>query len=229
MSRNVETLSRVPLFRSLGPPAVKTVDRQCAWRRVAAGEWIIDHQDEGIDVFFVTAGSVRIMIYGESGREVILADLDAGGFFGELAAIDGKPRSAGVLAITNTVMAIMPGAVFMDIVRRHPEVATQVLTLLAARVRLLDQRVVEYSTLNVKERIWAELLRLSRPRPGDERQGVLTPPPKHAEIAARVSTRRETVARELKLLERQKLLQRRRGALVIADVPALMQRLDLDR
>jgi CRP/FNR family cyclic AMP-dependent transcriptional regulator len=226
MARDTETLARVPFFRSLDRAAIKALDARCTWRRVREKDWIIDYQDEGIDVFFVTGGVVRVLIYAKSGREVILADLGAGGFFGELAAIDGKPRSAGVLAVTDAVMASMPGAVFMEMLRMHPEVCMQVLKLLAARVRALDNRVLEYSSLNVRQRIHAELLRLSRPDPGDNNRAIVSPPPIHADIAARVSTHREAVAREMKRLERLELLQRRRGALVITDVPSLMQQLE---
>lgn len=226
MARDVETLSRIPLFNSLDQRAIKTLDARCMWRRVKAKEWIIDYQDGGIDVFFVTAGVVRVLIYAKSGREVILADLESGGFFGELAAIDGKPRSAGVLAVTDAVMATMPGAVFMETLREHPDFCIQVLKLLAARVRALDNRVLEYSSLNVRQRVYSELLRLSRPDSKDERQGVITPPPIHADIAARVSTHREAVAREMKRLERVGLLERRRGALVITDMPNLMAQLE---
>jgi DNA-binding MarR family transcriptional regulator len=82
--------------------------------------------------------------------------------------------------------------------------------------------------MDVKHRIYAELLRRSRPDPTDERQAVVSPPPTHSDIAARVSTRREMVARELKALERAGLLLKRRGAFVITNVPELMQRLETD-
>jgi len=226
MARDIETLSRVPLFSGMDKAAIKALDTRCAWRRVAAREWVIDYQDEGIDVFFVVSGSVRVLIYAKSGREVILADLSAGGFFGELAAIDGKPRSAGVLAITDAVVAAMPGRVFMEMLAEHPSVAMQVLKLMASRVRALDNRVLEYSTLNVRQPQQFRVDALARPDTKDERQGILSPPPIHAEIAARVSTHREAVAREMKLLERQGLLLRRRGALVLTDVPGLMEKLE---
>jgi CRP-like cAMP-binding protein len=110
--------------------------------------------------------------------------------------------------------------------RTYPDVSIQVLKLLAARVRALDNRVLEYSSLNVQQRVYSELLRLARPDPADARQGILSPPPIHSEIAARVSTHREAVAREMKLLEREGFLQRRRGALVLTDIPKLMEKLD---
>lgn len=223
MPRNIETLACVPLFDSLTRADLKALSARCTWRRVQEKEWIIDYQDEGIDVFFVTSGVVRVLIYAKSGREVILADLQPGGFFGELAAIDGKPRSAGVLAVTDAVIAAMPGPVFMEVLRTFPDVCTEVLKLLAARIRALDNRVLEYSSLNVRQRIHSELLRLSRPDPDDSSRGIVSPPPIHADIAARVSTHREAVAREMKRLERLNLLERRRGALVLTDVPTLMQ------
>src|SRR3954465_4785516 len=111
MTAQSETLADVPMFRLLASPAVKALDARCVWRRVAAKEWVIDYQDDGIDVFFVVSGSVRVLIYAKSGRQVILADLDGGEFFGELAPIDGHPRSASVLAMTDALVATMPGAV----------------------------------------------------------------------------------------------------------------------
>src|SRR6476619_3530888 len=228
MNAQLGTLVGIPMFRSLKRSAVETLDARCEWRRVAAKQWVIDYQDEGIDVFFVVAGAVRVLIYARSGREVILADLEAGGFFGEMAPIDGHPRSASVLAVTDAVIATMPGAVFLEVLHDHPQVAMYVLKLLATRVRELDNRVLEYSTLDVRHRVSCELLRLARPDAKDSRRGVLAPVPTQAGIAARVSTTREAVVREMKLLEREGYLQRQRGALVLVDMPNLVQRLETE-
>jgi CRP/FNR family cyclic AMP-dependent transcriptional regulator len=226
MSQLAGTLVHVPMFHALDRDAVKALDAQCAWRRVAAREWVIDYQDDGLDVFFVVGGSVRVLIYAKSGREVILADLQPGGFFGELAPIDGRPRSASVLAISDAVVATMPGAVFLEVLRDHPDVSMYVLKLLAERVRVLDNRVLEYSTLDVRHRISCELLRLARPDPNNSRRGILTPVPTQAEIAARVSTSREAVAREMKVLEREGFLDRQANAIVLTDMPRMVQRLE---
>ena len=145
-----------------------------------------------------------------------------------MAAIDGQPRSAGILAITDATIAVMSAPVFREVLRGHPDISEQLLKQLVARIRTLDQRINEFSSMDVKHRIYAELLRRSRPDPTDERQAVMSPPPVHADIAARVSTRREMVARELKALERAGLLMKRRGAFVITNVPELMQRLQGD-
>jgi CRP-like cAMP-binding protein len=228
MPQQSETLAYVPMFRSLQRPAIKALDARCEWRRVKAKQWVIDYQDDGMDVFFVAAGSVRVLIYAKSGREVILADLEAGGFFGELAPIDGRPRSASVLAVTDAVVATMPGAVFLEVLHDHPDVAMVVMKLLASRVRALDNRVLEYSTLDVRHRVCCELLRLARPDPTDPHRGVLSPAPTQAEIASRVSTYREAVVREMKSLERAGFLQRQRDAIILPDMPSLVQRLDIE-
>ena len=116
--------------------------------------------------------------------------------------------------------------VFREIVHRHPDVSEQLLLQLVKRIRTLDQRVNEFSSMHVKNRIYAELLRRSRPDTEDKRRAIVSPPPVHSDIAARVSTRREMVARELKALERAGLITKRRGAFVLNNVPQLMQMLE---
>lgn len=218
-----ETLDKIPLLRSIEPGQLAALERRCQWRHAAAKEWLIEREDIGTDIFFLTSGMVRVLITPTPDREVILADINAGGYFGEMAAIDGQPRSAGILAITEATIACMPATVFREVLRTQPDVADLLLRHLVARIRSLDQRIQEFTSMNVKNRIYAELLRRSRPDPADERQALVSPPPVHSDIAARVSTRREMVARELKALERKGLLTKRRGAFVITDMPRLVQ------
>jgi len=220
MIRRTETLARTGLFQSLDARAIGHLDAQCSWRRATSGQWLIDYQDASNDVFFVVSGSVRVMIQSAS-REVLLRQINAGEFFGELAAIDGQPRSSGIVAMTDVMIARMPASVFRAAIHAHPGVCDRLLGILAGQIRILANRVNEFSTLDVRYRIYAELLRLSRPEPGGSGRAVISPPPAHAEIAARVSTRREAVARELKALERGGLLERRRGAIALSDTRRL--------
>jgi CRP/FNR family transcriptional regulator, cyclic AMP receptor protein len=226
MSRQAETLAKVSLFRSLDSTAIRHLDTQCSWRRAARNAWILDYQDASNDVFFVVSGTVRVKIQSVSGREILLREIGAGEFFGELAAIDSQPRSSGIVAVTDVTVARMPASVFRAAVHAHSDVCDQLLTLLASQIRMLANRVNEYSTLDVRFRIYAELIRLSRPEPKEPKQALVSPPPVHAEIAARVSTRRETVAREFKALERAGLIERRRGAIVLTDVAQLRKAIE---
>ena len=220
-----ETLARVALFRSLDAAEKEALAVRCRWRHAKTKEWLFELDDRSTDVYFLTRGAVRVLITPSPDRAVILTDINAGGYFGELAAVDGQPRSAGILALTDATLAAMPAAVFREALDKHSDVREQVLRQLVERIRALTQRVNEFSSMQVKHRIYAELLRRSRADPADPRRATVSPPPVHSDIAARVSTRREMVARELKALERTGLLVKRRGALVITSVPELIQQI----
>jgi CRP/FNR family cyclic AMP-dependent transcriptional regulator len=223
MSRRTETLAKIGLFRSLDAAKIDLLDTQCSWHRAARNQWIIDHQDTSNDVFFVVSGTLRVKIQSVSGREVLLREINPGEFFGEIAAIDNQPRSSGIIAVTDVAFARMPASVFRTAIHAYPDVCDQLLALLASYVRTMSNRVNEYTTLDARHRIYAELLRLSRPETGKPTQAIVTPPPVHADLAARVSIRRESVTRELKILERAGLIEKRRGALVLTDTARLRQ------
>ena len=220
-SRRSETLAKIELFRSLDPQAIAILDTQCSWRKYSRNEWIVEYHETSTDLFFVLSGVVRLKIPAASGREVLFKDVDAGGFVGEISAIDGKPSVTGILAYTDTVIARMPRGVFRTVLDQHPDVRDQVLLRVTTIVHALSERIRDFSMLDVKHRIYADLLRLSQPKPGADNRAVISPPPTQAAIAARVSTRRETVAREMKALERTGLIERTRGALVLTDTHQL--------
>jgi CRP/FNR family cyclic AMP-dependent transcriptional regulator len=220
-----DTLAAIPLFKSLSAAAIAKLDTQCTWRRATAGQWLLDYQDASNDVFFVVAGVVRVILQS-GGREVLFRELKAGEFFGELAAIDRAPRSSGIVAVLDVTLGRMPASVFIATVNEHADVCNQLLALLARQIRSLSNRVHEFTTLDVRHRIMAELLRLSRPEPNRPGRAIVSPPPIHAEIAARVSTRREAVVRELTAMERAGLIERRRGAIALTDVNRLRRLVD---
>ena len=176
MDRRTETLAKIPLFRSLDTARIKLLDTQCSWRRVSRNQWIVDHQDTSNDVFFVVSGTVRVKLQSVSGREVLLREIEAGEFFGELAAIDDQPRSAGIIAVTDVTVARMPASVFRGAVHAHPDVCNQLLVLMSGQIRTLANRVNEFTTLDGRYRLYAELLRLSRPDPGRAEAGLLSHP-----------------------------------------------------
>jgi CRP-like cAMP-binding protein len=221
MSRRTETLAKIGLFRSVDAAKIELLDTQCSWRRASRNQWIVDYQDASSDVFFIVSGTVRVKLQSVSGREVLLREINAGEFFGELAAIDNRPRSAGIVAVTDVTVARMPASVFRAAVNAHPDVCNQLLALMAGQIRTLANRVNEFTTFDGRHRLYAELLRLSRAEPGKPTRAIISPPPLQAELAARISIRREAVGRELKALERAGLIERRRGALVLTDTARL--------
>lgn len=210
----MQSLSRIPFFTGSGLEFEK-FDRRCAWRRYDEGEIVVDFEDSSADVFFILSGDVRVLIRTPAGKEVVLGELKGGQFFGELAAIDSVPRSANVSALTRAEMCIMPAGVFREIAYSVPVVAERLARLLASRVRELNARLMEQAVLDLKHRLYSELLRLSTPRAGHDGERVVSPPPYHHILAARIGCRREQVTRELSSLDSEDLVVKTRGALVL--------------
>ena len=215
------TLAGIDLFASLPQKDRRALEQACHWRKFAANEQIIDRQSETRDVFFVVRGKVRVVNYSLSGREVSFDDIAQGGSFGELAAIDKQPRSANIVALTDTIVAILPPSIFTRLVTEHPTAALALMQRLAQIIRASNERIMDLSTQGAYNRVHAELLRRAADNTREDGSAVIRPVPIHADIASRVSTTRETVARVLSDLARDSIVKRESGALVILDVDLL--------
>ncbi|MBN2752874.1 MAG: Crp/Fnr family transcriptional regulator [Rhodospirillaceae bacterium] len=205
------------------PAAVRAhLDRALVWRRFRSGEEIIDRQSDTRDVFFVVEGKVRVVLYSVSGREITLDDIGPGGHFGELAALDGEPRSASVMAVETSLIASLSDDAFRKVAAENPQMALSIMQRLAAVVRASSGRILDLSTLGANNRVHAEVLRLARGA-GEDENGCaqISPIPVHSDLASRVSTTRETVARVMGDLSRQGIVTREKNALVVHDVARL--------
>jgi CRP-like cAMP-binding protein len=214
-------LSHVTLFRGLTPAELIAIEQACRYRRFSPDEFIIDRGHCSSDVFFIVRGRVRIVNYSLTGREVVFEDLDEGNYFGELSAIDGQPRSASVVALTDTLIVALPGKMFLDLALACPQVALRIMRRLASRIRNANDRIMDLSTLGANSRVHAEVLRQAQRHPVNGNMAIIDPIPVHTDIASRAGTTRETVARVLNDLARQGIVQRTRTALVVRDLRRL--------
>jgi CRP-like cAMP-binding protein len=214
-------LRNVKLRHGLSQERLHILAAQCTWRSVEPGQAIVARNSRDRDVHFVVGGRVRVTTFSAGGRQVTFRDEEAGEMFGALAAIDGKPRSADVLALDTVLVASLTPQAFRELIAAEPMVRERVLQRLAELVRQLSERVIELSTLGVQNRIHAELLRLARQSGAPGNRARLDPAPKHADIASQVSTYREQVTRELSALARQGLLAKEGHALVLPDLARL--------
>lgn len=186
-------------------------------------------------MYFLTSGVAKAYMTSAAGAVVAFGDVTAGSMFGEIAAIDGLPRPLEVEAVTTCTIARLPHKEFVRLIEQRPGFAMAVLTQIASNLRRLSGRIFEYSTLPVRNRVHAELLRLAAhsangqaaaPRPAGSEDIVLSPAPKHAAIAARISTHREAVTRELNALAKQGVLKKTGTDLVVCDVNRLRRLVD---
>jgi CRP/FNR family transcriptional regulator, cyclic AMP receptor protein len=214
-------LQGISLLEGLPESCLDALARECVWRSYEKGQQIVSCKTEDRDVHLVAAGRVRVTTYSLTGRQVTFRDLGPRELFGEIAAIDGMPRSADVEAVESTLLASMTSSAFLRLLRTQPLVAERMLRRLASLVRELSSRVTDLSTLGVKNRIHAELLRRARESGVDRNTARIRPAPKHTDVASRVGTYREQVTRELSELNKAGILCRDSGALVVRDVARL--------
>lgn len=205
-------LDGIRLLAPLDPADRARLAARCAWRRYRTGELVLSRESENRDVLFVISGRLRIVNYAASGREIAYGVVEAGAHVGELAALDGGPRSASVEAIDDCLIASLPSGPFHELLLAHPQLAVAMLKNLARIIRHTDERITELSVLSAMQRIFRELHRLARPAPGG---AVIQGLPTQEQLAAMVGTTRETVARALGQLAKDGIVRRRGRELLI--------------
>ena len=211
------TLAGIALFEGLDEGERGHIEARCQWRRYKARQMVFDRESPSREIFFVIRGAVRVVNYTLSGREIAFSTLVAGEHFGELAAIDGRPRSASVQANEDSLLAFLPAGAFLDLLRRRGEITFRVLERLVRVVRESNERIMDLSTLGAMQRVYAELLRLAVPDAASPDLWIIRPVPPAREIAGRTSTARETVARALGQLRQGGIVRRKGRNLYILD------------
>lgn len=210
-------LERIELFSGLPLEAVRELEGLAKWHDFAPEEPVFDKNSETLEVYFVVSGVIRILAYVEGEREVALADVGAGNYFGELAAIDGLKRSARAVAVQDSLLASVEGRDFTAFMVKYPQVALRVLERFARIIRNLDNRVTDLSTQTEGQRIYVELVKLAQPDPRRPHFWHIPDMPNHREIAAWAGVSREAVAKAIGELARAQIIERRNLHFVIHD------------
>lgn len=217
-------LRAVGLLANASEEVVQRLCADCVWRRYRPGEEIVAHNARDCDVYFIIAGSVRATAYSASGREVTYRVMHAGEWFGDFAAIDNRPRSAAVVAQTESLIASLRADHFTGLLAREPAISDALILHLVGSVRELSERLFALSTMGVEGRVDAEILRLARDAGVTANRAVIRPAPTHADLASRIGTSREQVTRECSRLASAHVLERARGVLIVLDVAGLEAR-----
>ncbi|MFN8947845.1 MAG: Crp/Fnr family transcriptional regulator [Alphaproteobacteria bacterium] len=220
------TLAGCRLLEGLERTAVAQLEAQCMWRIVREGENVVTRDSDSRDVFFVVKGRCRIVNFSPSGREIAYAIAGPGDYFGEMAAIDGLPRSATVVALEDCTLASITPQIFRELIEQNPRISFVILEKLVRIVRTSDDRIMDLATLSAYQRVYAELLKLMKPDPVRPSSWLIYPLPTQAQIAATASTTRETVARVLSQLAQDGIAERKSKTLYIRQVDRLRQLCD---
>src|SRR6187402_2168334 len=156
-----DTLAAVPFFSGLDAASIDRVVRGMRTRRFRRGEVIFHLGDPGDALFIVSSGAIKIMLPSDTGDEAIIATLRPGDVFGELALLDGAPRSATASALAATEAVVLPRDRFRELIATEPAVRDALLASLAGELRRLTLHVEELHFLDMTGRVAARLVRLA--------------------------------------------------------------------
>lgn len=187
------------------------------------GDLVIAHEDESTSAYIVLRGTARATIFSADGKMVAYRDISDGEIFGEMAAIDHMPRSANIVAIGDLSVGVVSADRFAELVRSAPDFTWALLQHFTAQARRMTERIFEFSTMLVRDRLVHELLRLAEASPAPHGTREITPAPTHFDLAARISTHREAVSREMSRLTKLGLVVRERRRLVLPDPDRLRE------
>jgi len=220
------TLTGNKMLAPLDRAAIAHLESVCSWKVVHTNEPIVSRDSDSRDVFFVVKGRCRIVNFSPSGREVAYAVAGPGEYFGEMAAIDGLPRSATVVALEDCVLGAITPQAFRELIEEYPKVAFVIMEKLVRIVRTSDDRIMDLATLSAYQRVYSEILKLMKPDPVRQGSWLIYPLPTQAQIAAQASTTRETVARVLSHLAGDGIAERKSKTLYIRQIERLRQLCD---
>jgi CRP/FNR family transcriptional regulator, cyclic AMP receptor protein len=221
----IEALARCPLFVQADERILQSLANRLRRRRFRRGEVIFHQGDPGDSLHVVAAGAVKILLPSAEGEEAIIATLRPGDFFGELALLDGAPRSATATSLEQSEILVLPRPVFIDMLDNLPGLRDALLSGLARELRRLTGHVEELHFLDLAGRLAMRLTRLAHESdPEAEGDIRLDWPYTQSDLAAMIGGTRQSVNRLLSQLVDEGLIRIEPDALVIHDIARLERR-----
>jgi CRP/FNR family transcriptional regulator, cyclic AMP receptor protein len=211
------TLDGIDILADLTSEERRAIANGCAWLKVPEGGHIFELGDHSCTFCFLVTGRVRAVDHRAGAQDVAFIDVPAGGSFGELSAVDGLPRSASMLALEESIVAVLSRERFQALIHEQPPVCLRLLNGFARNIRNTNARLVDLSTRTPVQRVYSELLRASEPDPMKDGSWIIDPMPRHEEIASWAGTTSDTVARAVGQLLKLGVAKRRSKSLHILD------------
>lgn len=216
-----ETIRRIPLLSEISEDEVALVLRELRITQYPRRETIIQKGSAPDSLLFLIAGQLQVIDVTENGREVGLRILSPGEFFGEIAVINGCPRTAFVVALTNVVVAFLPRSTALHLFSHSPSIANKMMGMLAKKIQKDSEFRALLSIQNSSKRVCTLLQTLTtRLNSGEQ---VIERIPTHQEIAIMINTSRETVTRTLLSLAQRGIIEKDSRRLIIRNPAALQQ------
>ena len=207
-----------PLFGQLGTDVIARLAACARMRRVHAGTTIFQKGDPGDCLFAVCSGTIRIGSHSIDGKDAVLNLIQPGGIFGEIALLDGQPRTADAQVVTDCELMVIDRRDFMPMMAREPELALRVIEMLCERLRHTSQQVEDMTFLELPARLAKTLLSLAASSSFTiSRKITLT----QRELGEMLGMTRESINKQLRAWEQRNWLRLERGSVVLLDPAAL--------
>ena len=218
-----EALAAVPFFSGLDAAGLESVGRTVRTRRFRRGEVIFHLGDPGDALFIVTSGAIKISLPSDAGDEAILATLRPGDVFGELALLDGAPRSATATSLEPTETLVLPREQFRELIATEPAVRDALLASIASELRRLTDHVEELHFLDITGRLASRLVRLAADGGKLLSDGSirLAAPLTQGDLAAMIGCTRQSVNKLLGIFTDDHLIRLDRESIVVLDLEGL--------
>jgi CRP-like cAMP-binding protein len=209
---NQDLLKRCSLFGTLGPEEIESLASALTKRRFKRGEVVVASGGLSESLYILLAGTARVKLSNDSGREVILSTLRTGDFFGEMGLIDDHSHSATVVAESQLDLLVLSREGFLSSIMSNPLVALSTMRVLVRRLRNANQKIASFALSGVYGRV-ANVLMATAVQSEDGSM-LITEKITLVDIAKMVGSSREMVSRAMKDFESQGFVQKLDGGIL---------------
>jgi CRP/FNR family transcriptional regulator, cyclic AMP receptor protein len=212
-----ELLRRHPLFSGLPAGIIERLSSYAVMKDVKRGITVFAKGDVGNSLFAVCEGTVKITSPSAEGKDAVFNLVNQGGIFGEIALLDGRPRTANAIAATDCHLMVIDRRDFLPLLQSHPELAVKIIEVLCARLRHTSEQVEDVIFLDLPGRLAKALLRLIENASPSDRKLAIT----QREVGEIIGMSRESTNKQLRDWQERKWIKLERGGISVLRPEAL--------
>lgn len=225
-SKPLKALKACSLFAGVAERDLEVIANKMELTTAQRGKLIMQHGDMSSETYFLLSGTVIGQLVAQNGREIVFTEIAAGGYFGELAALDGAARSITISANSDCRFARLTEKNFMEMIATHPNVAINLAKDLAAQMRRMNERIFGLVIHDVDVRVRIRLSQLAQEQEQLVAGGTILNAPTHEAIANFIGSNREGVSRAISRLSKAGIISASRKQVVIQDLDRLLSPID---
>jgi CRP/FNR family transcriptional regulator, cyclic AMP receptor protein len=204
------------LFRAMKPPELETVLDLAVERRFRRNQMIFQKEEEGSSMMAVLIGRVRISAVSADGKEVTLNVIKQGEVFGEIALLDGKPRSAAATAAEETVLLVLERRDFLPMLAANPDLAQRLLVVVCDKLRRASLALEDFALLDLPERLARLLVNLAEEYGRHTAAGIIIDVRmSQRDLSTWVASSRESINKQLKAWRDEGVVELEAGLIIL--------------